>query len=67
ALRGDLNMDGQVDLKDWQDLMWHLDQQGVGPAAEPAPGSWNPLADLVSDGVIDQHDLDAFREIRISR
>ncbi|MGB9006371.1 MAG: alpha/beta hydrolase fold domain-containing protein [Candidatus Aminicenantales bacterium] len=63
ALLGDLNMDGQVNVKDWQELVWHLDQQGVGPNAAPAPGSWNPLADIHSDGVIDQQDMDAFLKI----
>jgi hypothetical protein len=56
-------MDGKVNVKDWQELVWHLDQQGVGPNAAPAPESWNPLADIHSDGVIDQQDMDAFLKI----
>jgi len=60
ALFGDLNMDGEVDWLDGVELVRHWGQVGFGPGAEPAPESWNPLADLSPDGVIDQFDLEAF-------
>ncbi len=63
ALFGDLNMDGRVDWFDGIELVRHWGQVGFGPGAEPAPESWNPLADLSPDGVIDQYDLEAFFRI----
>jgi len=57
ALFGDLNMDGRKGFLDVKDLMRCLGAFGVGPFATPAPGSWNPLADLDPDGVIDYKDL----------
>ena len=63
ALYGDLNMDGRVDLLDALELIRHLGQVGFGPKARPAPESWNPLADLSPDGVIDSFDLEALFRI----
>lgn len=57
ALFGDLNMDGRKGFLDVKDLMRCLGALGVGPFATPAPGNWNPLADLDPDGVIDYKDL----------
>ena len=60
-------MDGRVDLRDHNELLWHMNQAGIGPGAAPAPETWNPLADIHSDGVIDQQDMDAFLKIWKSR
>jgi acetyl esterase/lipase len=57
ALFGDLNMDGRKGFLDVRDLIRGLGAVGVGPFAAPAPGTWNPLADLEPDGVIDYKDL----------
>jgi acetyl esterase/lipase len=67
ALSGDLNMDGRVDLRDYGELLWHMNQAGFGPGAAPAPGSWNPLADLQPDGLIDGRDWAAFQTVWRSR
>ena len=57
ALFGDLNMDGKKSFLDVRGLIRCLGAVGVGPFATPAPGSWNPLADLDPDGIIDYKDL----------
>jgi len=57
ALFGDLNMDGKKGFLDVKGLIGCLGAVGVGPFATPAPGSWNPLADLDPDGIIDYKDL----------
>jgi acetyl esterase/lipase len=57
ALFGDLNMDGRKDMRDFRLLLSLVGSLGVGPANVPAPDSWNPLADLVPDGVIDYKDV----------
>jgi acetyl esterase/lipase len=57
SLFGDLNMDGTKNARDFQWLVSCLGFQGVGPYATPAPDSWNPLADLVPDGIIDFKDI----------
>jgi acetyl esterase/lipase len=60
GLYGDLNMDGRCDARDAQGLLSCLGLWGVGPQGAPAADRWNPLADLVPDGVIDDADLRAF-------
>ena len=57
ALYGDLNMDGRKDMRDFRLLLSLVGSLGVGPADAPAPDYWNPLADLVPDGVIDFKDV----------
>ncbi len=57
ALYGDLNMDGRKDMRDFRLLLSLVGSLGVGPANSPAPDDWNPLADLVPDGVIDYKDV----------
>ena len=57
ALFGDLNMDGHKDMRDLRLLLSLVGSIGVGPATTPAPDNWNPLADLVPDGVIDYKDV----------
>jgi acetyl esterase/lipase len=57
ALFGDLNMDGRKDMRDFQLLIACVGFIGIGPLSAPAPDYWNPLADLVPDGVIDYKDV----------
>jgi acetyl esterase/lipase len=57
AVYGDLNLDGRRDARDFQVLGACLGLFGVGPGAIPASASWNPLADLVPDGLINGADL----------
>lgn len=57
AVFGDLNLDGRRDARDFQVLGACLGLFGVGPGAIPASDSWNPLADLVPDGLINGADL----------
>jgi hypothetical protein len=64
SLFGDLDMDGDVDVRDHISLAVRLGQEGIGPDASPATPLWNPLADLVPDGKIDGRDLAAFRTVR---
>lgn len=60
ALLGDLNMDGRISWTDLSELMTRISMQGVGPDGLEAPDSWNPLADLHPDGVIDSKDVSIF-------
>ena len=60
AVLGDLNLDGRHDARDFQVLGACLGLCGVGPGAVPASASWNPLADLVPDGLINGTDLFEF-------
>ena len=64
ALAGDLNMDGRTDYRDSWELLHRLGLKGIGPGGVPAAYDWNPLADLVADGVIDFRDLREFFRIR---
>ena len=64
ALFGDLNMDGEVDHRDFISLVIRRGMEGFGPGATPAPPGWNPLADLHPDGRIDGRDLDVFQLLR---
>jgi acetyl esterase/lipase len=57
AVYGDLNLDGRRDARDFQVMGACLGLFGVGPGAIPASASWNPLADLVPDGLINGADL----------
>ncbi len=57
AVLGDLNLDGRRDARDFQAMGACLGLFGVGPGAVPASASWNPLADLVPDGVVNGADL----------
>lgn len=57
AVFGDLNLDGRRDARDFQVMGACLGLFGVGPGAIPASDSWNPLADLVPDGLINGADL----------
>jgi acetyl esterase/lipase len=57
ALFGDLNMDGRIDLRDFRLLLSLLGSVGIGPGGVPGPDAWNPLADLVPDGIIDYQDV----------
>ena len=50
-------MDGRKDMRDLRLLVSLVGSIGVGPASAPAPDNWNPLADLVPDGVIDYKDV----------
>ena len=54
---GDLNLDGQLDLRDMLEMVNLVGTQGTDLSAKPAPEDWNPLADLISDGIIDLKDL----------
>ena len=56
ALFGDLKMDGRKDMRDFRLLLSLVGSVGVGPGNAPAPDTWNPLADLVPNGVIDYKD-----------
>jgi acetyl esterase/lipase len=64
ALFGDLNMDGRKDMRDFRLLMACVGFVGIGPSASPASDDWNPLADLVPDGVIDYKDVLAWLQTR---
>lgn len=64
ALAGDLNMDGRKNYRDFWELMECLGLSGIGPGGVPAADYWNPLADLVPDGVIDFRDMREFFRIR---
>jgi len=57
AVFGDLNLDGRRDVRDFQAMGACLGLFGVGPGAVPASRSWNPLADLVPDGLVNGADL----------
>jgi acetyl esterase/lipase len=57
ALYGDLNMDGRKDMRDFRLLLSLVGSVGIGPGNVPAPDTWNSLADLVPDGVIDYKDV----------
>jgi acetyl esterase/lipase len=57
AVYGDLNLDGRRDMRDFQAMGACLGLFGVGPGGVPASASWNPLADLVPDGLINGADL----------
>ncbi|MBM3294956.1 MAG: hypothetical protein FJY82_10575 [Candidatus Aminicenantes bacterium] len=61
---GDVNLSGRRNGLDVTELGRRLGDAGIGPMAMPAPDSWNPLADIVLDGVIDARDLTAFFLIR---
>jgi acetyl esterase/lipase len=61
ALFGDLNMDGRIDLMDWAELVGHMGMVGFRSDGAPAPGGWNPLADLEPDGLVNERDFAAFR------
>jgi len=60
AVFGDLNLDGRRDARDFQALGACLGFFGVGPGAIPAFTSWNPLADLIPDGRVNEADLFEF-------
>jgi acetyl esterase/lipase len=60
ALAGDLNMDGRKNSRDFRELTQCLGLTGIGPGGVPAADYWNPLADLVPDGVVDFRDLREF-------
>jgi len=60
ALERDLNMDGLRDICDNWQLMRRLGLMGIGPGGVEAADHWNPLADLVPDGVIDFKDVREF-------
>ena len=64
ALEGDLNMDGRTDVYDHWQLMLRFGLIGIGPGGAEAADHWNPLADLVSDGVIDVLDVREFFQKR---
>ena len=49
-------MDGRKDTRDFRMLLALIGSLGVGPGNAPAPDTWNPLADMVPDGVIDFKD-----------
>jgi acetyl esterase/lipase len=59
GLFGDLNLDGRRTGGDFRLLGRCLGFVGVGPGGLPADGNWNPLADLVLDGVVNELDLRA--------
>ena len=63
ALLGDLNMDGRITWADCYELVSRLSTQGVGPDGLEAPDTWNPLADLSPDGIIDSKDFSVFLAI----
>jgi len=60
ALLGDMNMDGKINWADLYELVSRLSMQGVGPDGLEAPDSWNPLADLFPDGIVDAQDFSVF-------
>ena len=60
ALAGDLNMDGRKNYRDLRELMECLGLTGIGPGGVQAADYWNPLADLVPDGVVDFRDMQEF-------
>lgn len=64
GLFGDLNLDGRRNGRDILEMGRCLGFLGIGPQALPASDNWNPLADLVPDGVIDAKDLTALFPIR---
>ncbi|MBM3312706.1 MAG: carboxylesterase [Candidatus Aminicenantes bacterium] len=61
---GDLNLSGRRNGLDVAELGKRLGEAGIAFPSLPAPDSWNPLADLVLDGVVDARDLSAFFQIR---
>ncbi len=67
GLFGDLNVDGRRSYFDVRDLIRCLGAVGVGPPATPAPGNWNPLADLYPDGIIDYNDLVSLFQVKPTR
>ncbi len=60
GLAGDLNMDGRKNARDFRELWSCLGLLGIGPGGAEAADYWNPLADLVPDGVIDFRDTQEF-------
>lgn len=60
---GDVNLNGRRNGLDVIEVGRRLGDAGIGPGTLPAPESWNPLADVVLDGVIDARDLTAFFQI----
>ena len=61
---GDLNLSGRRNGLDVTELGKRLGDFGIGFPSLPAPDSWNPLADLVLDGIVDAKDLSAFFAVR---
>lgn len=60
GLAGDLNMDGRKNARDFRELWSCLGLIGIGPGGAEAADYWNPLADLVPDGIIDFKDTQEF-------
>ncbi len=56
----DLDMNGEVSNTDAQLLVDRLGEVGIPADAVPAPDTWNPLADIYLDGIIDYRDLQEF-------
>ncbi len=56
----DLDMNGTIDSNDVQLLIYRLGEVGIPADAVPASDSWNPLADIYLDGIIDYRDLQEF-------
>jgi hypothetical protein len=51
----------RIDLMDWAELVGHMGMVGFRSDGAPAPGGWNPLADLEPDGLVNERDFAAFR------
>lgn len=63
ALYGDSNMDGMLDFNDALELASRIGHAGTDKDGNPAPDTWNPLCDLVSDGKIDDADWKEFLKV----
>lgn len=57
SLKGDLDVDGRVNLRDFVLMCKQSGSVGAGMDGSPGPKWWNPMADLNSDGLIDLKDM----------